>query len=123
MTKKLSPDTTVYAEMALAGWGTSNIILPLKAAHELQALLATHAIGIGNAYRAQGPNTRYIKDYEVPDVKVYGVTGMPLFDCRGMSPAEVRDWEQSIADAEENAEIIDPQTFVLIRRQPDESNT
>lgn len=99
----------VYGRLSLS-WG-GNVVLPLEQAHKVQAILAQYGVGIGDAYRPDEPNIKYIMDYKTPDVTV---TSFPDYDCTGLTPQQISDWEQSVRDSQGDT-FLSPQQFIAIR--------
>ena len=105
----MSKSKDVYARVNFSWAG--NVILPIEEAHKIQAILARHAIGFGEAYRSDIPNVRYRMEYSVPDVSV---TELPKYDCTGLTSTQRNDWEQSIRDSADES-FLSPQEFVALR--------
>lgn len=99
----------VYGRLSLS-WG-GNVVLPLEQAHKVQAILAQYGVGIGEAYRSGDPNIKYIMSYTVPDVTV---ASFPEYDCTGMTPKQISEWEETVRHAEGDT-FLSPQQFVAIQ--------
>lgn len=99
----------VYGRLSLS-WG-GNVLLPLEQAHKLQAILAQYGVGIGDAYRPDLPNVKYTLDYKVPDVTV---TSFPEYDCTGMTPKQIAEWEETVRHSEGDT-FLPPQQFIAIQ--------
>lgn len=95
------------------GW-----LLPLEEAHKVQAILAKHAIKVEGAWRkGSAGNVGYMRDTEVPDVKV---KSMPEYDARGLTNKQIQEWREAIQDAEGEV-VIQPKEFIAIKGEDGQS--
>lgn len=99
----------VYAQLNL-GWGSNGVMLPLKDAHEIQAILARSAVGIGYVYRTDAKDVHYIEDYEVPDVKV---VAMPDTSLQGMDNKTKQAWMEMVRQCETET-FLSPQEWLAL---------
>lgn len=99
----------VYGKISLSWAG--NVILPLEQAHKVQAILAQYGVGIGEAYRPDAPNIKYIMEYKTPDVNVIP---FPEYDCTGMTPKQTSEWEETVRDSTDGT-FLSPQQFVAMQ--------
>lgn len=104
----------VYGKLNLS-WGP-NVLLPLEEAHKVQAILAKHARGYSEGYRAAAANISYLEDYKVPAVDV---VGEPQHDCTGLSHQQKSDWLEMIRESIE-PQVMDPVMFTKIRGENNE---
>jgi hypothetical protein len=100
---------TVMAKISLRG----TAMLPIRVAHEIQALLAEHAVGYDYAYRSGNrPNVEYITEYDTPNVEVIG-KNRKLYDATMLTSSQVYKWQSAIRDGEGDA-VMEPADFAAL---------
>ena len=99
----------IYAQLNL-GWGSNTVLLPLKDAHEIQAILARSAMGYNYVYRTNHADVYYVEDYAVPDVKVVVVPEMSL---QGIDPKKKTAWSEMVRDCETGT-FLSPQEWLAL---------
>lgn len=88
-------------------------MLPIRVAHEIQALLAEHAIGYDYAYRTGNrPNVEYITAYNAPTVEVIK-KNLKLYDATMLTPQQVYKWHSVIREGEGDV-VIEPADFAAL---------
>lgn len=102
-------------------WGRMNIsycdiFLPLNVAHEIQSLLARHAIGVKTVYRSSAPCLNALVDIDIPDVKTDRKEFEEALDARGIPANEYHEWAKVMVDTTANVEVIDPKVFANMRK-------
>ncbi len=88
-------------------------MLPIRVAHEIQALLAEHAVGYDYAYRSGNrPNIQYITTYNAPSVEVMQ-KNTKLYDATMLTSKQVYEWQAAIRDGEGDA-VMEPADFAAL---------
>ena len=87
-------------------------LVPLEVAHQIQALLAEHAVSYATMYRKDAPNVPYITDYEMPRVEVIRTTTV-IHDAVGLTWRQIETWGASIRDGEGDV-VLSPKEFTAI---------
>lgn len=87
-------------------------LVPLEVAHQIQALLAEHAVSYATMYRSNAPNVPYMTDYEMPKVEVVRTSAV-IHDAIGLTWRQIETWGASIRDGD-NAAILSPKEFTAI---------
>lgn len=91
---------------------SSTVLVPLEIAHQIQALLAQHAVKYNCMYRGREASVVYITDYEVPSVSVVSKDA-PIYDAMGLTREQVDAWYMSVRDGE-GPTVIEPKQFTAI---------
>ena len=100
---------TVMAKINLSG----TALLPIRVAHEIQALLAEHAVGYDYAYRSGNtPNIEYITTYNAPSVEVVK-KNRKLYDATMLTSNQVFKWQAAVRDGEGDA-VMEPADFAAL---------
>lgn len=99
----------IYAQLNL-GWGSNSVMLPIKDAHEIQAILARSAVSLGYVYRTNATDVYYIEDYPVPDVKVMA---LPDTSLQGMDTKKKQAWMEMVRQCETET-FLSPQEWVAL---------
>lgn len=100
---------TVMAKINLSG----TALLPIRVAHEIQALLAEHAVGYDYAYRScNTPNIEYITTYNAPSVEVIK-KNLKLYDATMLTSSQVYKWQSAIREGEGDA-VMEPADFAAL---------
>lgn len=98
----------VMAKINLSG----TAMLPIRVAHEIQALLAEHAIGYDYAYRSGKPNVEYMTTYNAPTVEVIN-KNLKLYDATTLTSRQVYKWTTAIREGEGDA-VMEPADFAAL---------
>jgi hypothetical protein len=99
----------VMAKINLSG----TAMLPIRVAHEIQALLAEHAVGLDYTYRSgNSPNVDYITTYNVPTVDVIK-KNTKLYDATMLTSSQVYKWQAAIRAGEGDA-VMEPADFAAL---------
>lgn len=98
----------VMAKISLGG----TVMLPIRVAHEIQALLAEHAIGHDYAYRSGKPNVEYITTYNAPTVEVIK-KNLKLYDATMLTSNQVYKWTAAVREGDGDA-IMEPADFAAL---------
>lgn len=99
----------VMAKISLNGAA----LLPIRVAHEIQTLLAEHAVGYDYAYRSGNrPNVDYITTYNAPTVEVLN-KNLKLYDATMLTPNQVYKWQAAIREGEGDA-VMEPADFAAL---------
>ena len=99
---------TVMAKINLNG----TAMLPIRVAHEIQALLAEHAVGLDYTYRTGKPNVDFITTYNVPTVEVIK-KNLKLYDATMLTSSQVYKWQAAIREGEGDA-VMEPADFAAL---------
>lgn len=98
---------TIMAKIHLSG----TAMLPIHVAHQIQALLAEHAVGFDYTYRTGKPNVEFIMEYNAPNVEV--VRNTKLYDATMLTSSQVYKWQAAIRDGEGDS-IMEPADFAAL---------
>jgi hypothetical protein len=88
-------------------------MLPIRVAHEIQALLAEHAVGLDYTYRSgDKPSVEYITTYNAPTVEVIK-KNIKLYDATMLTWDQTRKWAAAIREGDGDA-VMEPADFVAL---------
>ena len=99
--------------MGMIELGYEVLVMPLDAAHKIQAILAEHAIKVDRVYCNNANPTVYVqKPYDAPPVQV---AKAPDYDASAIKETVYSQWRSVISQRDKDAPIMNPNDFAKLQ--------
>lgn len=99
--------------MGTMAFGYKTYALPLRIAHEIQALLAAHGVVIDEVYCTDNPKLCVFREMDTPAVTVTDMRHH--VDAVDMSSAKYSEWRDIAASRGPGDPLIDPKDYEVLQ--------